>query len=212
LLDEPRLAYTAPSTSSESATAPQIPAAGIAKVNLAGEPFIGDPSAPVVMAYWFDYQCPYCKQEEEDVFPQLINDYVNTGKVRIVFKDFAFLGPDSQTAAIFGRAVWEAAPEKFREWHKAMFDRQDDENAGWGNKDDIIALTKSIPGLDAGKVVALTSSRAADYNNAIQADAAEGNAMGVGGTPSFLVDKEMIVGAQPYDLLKVAIDAALESG
>jgi protein-disulfide isomerase len=164
------------------------------------------------MAYWFDYQCPYCRQEEENVFPQLINDYVNAGKVRIVFKDFAFLGPDSQTAALAARAVWETAPEKFRDWHKAMFDRQDDENAGWGSKDDIMALTRSIPGLDAGKVETLMSNRAADYNNAIQADAAEGNAMGVGGTPSFLVGKEMIVGAQPYERLKVAIDAALKSG
>ena len=77
------------------------------------------------MAYWFDYQCPYCKQEEESVFPQLEKDYIDTGKLKIVFKDFAFLGPDSDVASRAARAVWAVAPDKFRDWHKAMFDHQD---------------------------------------------------------------------------------------
>jgi protein-disulfide isomerase len=42
-------------------------------------PFIGDPNAPVVMAYWFDYQCPFCKDQEDTVLPQLIDDYVKAG-------------------------------------------------------------------------------------------------------------------------------------
>jgi protein-disulfide isomerase len=188
---------------------PPAPAADISKVKIDGEPFIGDANAPVVMAYWFDYQCPYCRQEEENAFPQLIKDYVDAGKVRIVFKDFAFLGPDSQAAAIAARAVWETAPDKFREWHKAMFDKQDDENSGWGKKDDIIALTKSIDGIDVAKVEALMNTQAVPYQTAMQADAAEGNAMGVGGTPSFLVGKKMIVGAVPYEQLKAAVDAVL---
>ena len=73
---------------------PPQPSADIANVNIEGAPFIGKADAPVVMAYWFDYQCPYCKQEEETSFPQLIKDYVDTGKLKIVFKDFAFLGPE----------------------------------------------------------------------------------------------------------------------
>jgi protein-disulfide isomerase len=188
---------------------PPAPQADIAKVSLDGNAFIGDAAAPVTMAYWFDYQCPYCKQEEETVFPQLIKDYVDQGKLKIVFKDFAFLGPDSQTASYAARAVWETAPDKFREWHKAMFDKQDDENGGWGNKDDILALTKSIDGIDAAKVEELMNNRAADYNKAMEADSNEGYTMGVGGTPSFLIGKDMIVGAQPYERLKAAIDAEI---
>ncbi|MBN8995199.1 MAG: thioredoxin domain-containing protein [Rhizobiales bacterium] len=215
-LDVARLAYSASPPAGESPTAapppqPPAPASDIAKVNLEGEPFIGDPNAPVVMAYWFDYQCPYCKQEEENVLPQLIKDYVDAGKVRIVFKDFQFLGPDSQIAGLAARAVWEVAPDKFREWHKAMFDHQDDENAGWGNKDDIVALTKTIPGIDIAKIEELMTSRAADYNKAMEADATEGNIQGVGGTPSFLIGKQMIVGAQPYQSLKAAIDGVLRA-
>ncbi len=188
---------------------PPAPPADIADVNLDGAAYIGQDNAPVVMAYWFDYQCPYCKQEEETVFPQLIKDYVDTGKLKIVFKDFAFLGPDSEVAGRIARAVWQVAPDKFSQWHKAMFDHQDQENAGWGNEDDILALTATIDGIDVDKVKALTTDKASDLSQAMQADVDEGYSMGVGGTPSFLVGKQLMVGAQPYEKLKSAIDAEL---
>ncbi len=203
-----RTAAMAPADTAAPAQ-PPAPPADIADVNLKGAAFIGQEQAPVVMAYWFDYQCPYCKQEEESVFPQLIKDYVDTGKVRIVFKDFAFLGPDSDVASRAARAVWAVAPDRFRDWHKAMFDHQDQENAGWGNEDDIMALTATVPGIDAAKVKAMMVDKKSDFDNAMQADANEGYSMGVGGTPSFLVGKQMMVGAQPYEKLKAAIDAEL---
>ena len=194
-----------------AAAEPQAPPADIAKVDLKGAPFIGQEDAPVVMAYWFDYQCPFCKKEEESVFPQLVKDYVDAGKLKVVFKDFAFLGPQSVTAGLAARAVWQVAPEKFGVWHTAMFDHQDEENAGWGSKDDILALTKSIDGIDVAKVEDLMTSKEADFKSAIQADTSEGYSMGVGGTPSFLVGKTMMVGAQPYEALKAAIDAELKT-
>jgi protein-disulfide isomerase len=206
------LDYRSPPQSPESqAAAPSAPTvrADIANVSQQGVPFIGDANAPVVMAYWFDYQCPFCKEGEEKVFPRLIDDYVKTGKLKILFKDFAFLGPDSQTAGYAARAVWETAPDKFYAWHKAVFDHQDDENAGWGKKEDILALTKTIPGIDAAKVEQLMSEHAADYQKAIDADGAEGNAMGVNGTPGAIIAKHLIVGAQPLAEFKSAIDAAL---
>ena len=188
---------------------PAAPPANIADLNIKDAAYIGQPDAPVVMAYWFDYQCPYCKQEEETVFPQLEKDYVDTGKLKIVYKDFAFLGPDSDVASRAARAVWQVAPDKFREWHKAMFDHQDQENAGWGSEDDILALTATIPGIDAAKVKQVMTDKASAFTSAMEADANEGYSMGVGGTPSFLIGKDMMVGAQPYEKLKAAIDAQL---
>ena len=206
LVDVARLAYAAqPPTGEAAATA------DITKVTQEGAPFIGDPKAPVVMAYWFDYQCPFCRESEEKIMTQLITDYVKPGKLKILFKDFAFLGPDSQTAALAARAVWEVAPDKFYDWHKAMFDHQDEENAGWGKKEDIIALTKTIPGIDAAKVEQLMTDHAKDYGKAIDADVAEGKAMGIEGTPGVIVGKKLIVGLQPYDQFKGAIDAELSS-
>jgi protein-disulfide isomerase len=206
LIDVERLTYGA-----QTATSPPTAAVDITKVSQEGVPFIGDPKAPVVMAYWFDYQCPFCRENEEKVMPRLITDYVKPGKLKILFKDLAFLGPDSQTAALAARAVWEVAPDKFYEWHKAMFDHQDDENAGWGKKEDIIALTKTIPGIDAAKVEQLMTDRAKDYQKEVEADGAEGNAMGVTGTPGVIIGKQQISGVPPYEKLKTAIDAGLSS-
>ena len=64
------------------------PTFDLSSVSFDGVPFVGDPAAPAVMAYWYDYQCPYCHQVELQVMPRLIADYVDTGKLRIYFKDY----------------------------------------------------------------------------------------------------------------------------
>src|SRR6185295_15016671 len=73
----------------------------------AEDPFIGKANAPLTMVYWSDYQCPFCKAVEvghpqiptQPSIPMLIKDYVDTGKLKIVFKDYPFLGQDSIAAA-----------------------------------------------------------------------------------------------------------------
>ena len=203
------VASVASPPASSAPAAPQEPAVDVAEVTTDGEPFIGDAKAPATMAYWFDYQCPFCREEETTVLPHVIADYVATGKLRIVFKDFQFLGADSQTAALIARAVWEADPSKFAAWHRAMFDHQDGENTGWGSKDDVLALTKTIPGLDEAKVEQLLAKNSPLYQKAIDASLAEGSSMGVGGTPAFVVGKRFANGAIPYAQFKKLIDAAL---
>ena len=70
---------------------PSAQAVDISNVKIDGHPFIGNPNAPVTVAYWSDYQCPFCRKTEEEVIPQLINDYIKTGKVKLVYKDFYML-------------------------------------------------------------------------------------------------------------------------
>ena len=190
---------------------PVQPPVDVADVSTAGNPFIGSATAPAVMALWTDYQCPFCRQLETTVIPKLVSDYVDTGKLRIVFKDFQFLGPDSQTAGLASRAVWEVAPDKFYEWHKAMFDHQDGENTGWGSKIDILALTRTIPGIDATKVEDFMTSHAPAYQKAMDGDLAEGNSFGINGTPGAIVGKQLLAGAEPYDAFKTAADTALQT-
>ena len=131
--------YSRPNASNSANNVPsqQQPiqtAVDISKVKIDGSPFIGNNNAPVVIAFWSDYQCPFCKKAEQEVVNQIYDDYVKAGKVKIVYKDYAFLGADSVTAGWAARAVWEVAPNKFYAWNKAMFEKQDDENSGWGNK------------------------------------------------------------------------------
>ncbi|HQT92405.1 MAG TPA: thioredoxin domain-containing protein [Candidatus Kryptobacter bacterium] len=191
---------------------PPAQTADISKVKTAGDPFVGNPNAPVTVAYWFDYQCPFCKQNEETAMPQIVSDYVDTGKVKIVFKDYQFLGADSQTLGQTARAVWDVAPDKFYEWHKAVYDNQGTENTGWATPDKIRSITIGVLGaVDTDKVLALVKTNGAAYQKEMDADRVEGSGFGVTGTPSFIIGKQLIVGAVPYSQLQSAIEIALKN-
>lgn len=192
----------------------QQPAAvkvNIKDVKTAGDPFIGDANAPVTMAIWFDYQCPFCKQFEETVTAQLYENYVKTGKLKIVFKDFAFLGEDSTVAGEFARAMWEAYPDHFYEWYQAMFTAQDDEgDKGFGDLESIKAMTAKIPGVDVAKVTKLMTDKKATYDAAMAANRTEGQTMGINGTPAVIIGTSLLSGAQPYTTVAPLIDAQLK--
>jgi len=201
---------TAPSANAPTAAQPSTaPSADITKVNTVGEAFIGNLNAPVTIASWSDYQCPFCQRFSDDALASVVTDYVNTGKVKLIFKDFSFLGSDSDDAALVARAVWEAAPAKFYEWHVAMFAKQDGENSGWGSKADILALTKTISGIDEAKVESLLNTNSAKYQSAIEADKTEAGNFGISGTPGTIIGQQLIVGAQPYSAVKQLIDLEL---
>ena len=143
---------------------------------------------------------------------QIMKNYVDTGKVRVVFKDFEFLGADSQTIGLWGRAVWDTAPTKFYQWHKAVYDNQGTENTGWATTDKLVSITKSVAGLDISKIQQLVKTNQAAYQKAMDADKAEGSGFGVSGTPSMIVGKQLVVGAQPYTTFQTALDQQLKGG
>lgn len=147
---------------------------------------------------------------EQNIIPQLITDYIEPGKVKLVYKDYQFLGADSQTAGLAARAVWEIAPERFFEWHKAMFENQDGENYAWGSRADILLLTKSL-GIDSVKVGKLMTEKAKTYQSVIDADKAEGKTYGIKGTPGTIIGTKLIVGGQSYSAFKSTIDKVLET-
>ena len=187
-------------------------AVDIKDVNLKDSPRVGSANAPVTLAVWYDYQCPYCQQLEQRVTVELYNTYVKEGKLQIVFKDFQFLGEDSDTAAVFGRAVYEAYPDHFYDWYKAMFDAQDDEgDQGFGDRASIEALTRTIPGIDADRVIALVDSKSADYMKAIAADRDEGASFGINGTPTAILGTTLVSGNALYSIenVRAMIDAEL---
>lgn len=188
--------------------APVAPSVDIAKVNTAGSPFIGKADAPVTVAIWADYQCPFCKRFDQTAVKQLIKEYADTGKVKIVFKDFSFLGPDSDSASLAGRAVWEVAPDKYADWHEAMFDKQDEEHGGWGSEEDILALVKSL-GIDSVKVAALIKTKADEYQKLLDADKAEADTFGINGTPGTIIGTQLLSGAVPYNNVKQLVEKAL---
>ncbi len=192
----------------------------IRDVQIDGNPFIGKADAPVVVAYWSDYQCPFCKAVEmggvpgisiTPALPQLIEEYVDTGKVKLVFKDYPFLGDDSIMGALYEHAVWHLYPDTFYTWRTAMMKAQDDEgDAGFGDEASIVTLIKTIPGLDAAKLKADVAANRAAYQESIDADRTEGSALGITGTPAFITGTTLIPGAVEFDTFKRAIDEQLK--
>ena len=188
------------------------PVVNIANVKTANEPFIGNANAPVTMALFFDYQCPYCKQFDQTVLSQIIPNYVTTGKVKVVFKDFQFLGNDSLAGAEFGRAVWAAYPDQYGAWLTDMFNAQDEEgDKGFGNQATIVAMVKKeLPAIDTDKIIALIAANKTAYDTAIAADRAEGASYGINGTPSVIIGTQLLQGGQTYPNVAALLDAQLK--
>ncbi len=200
---------------------PQKAAVDVKKVKIDAEtPYIGDPNAPATLVEWADYQCPFCKTVEvggvqginiQPSMPTLKKDYVDTGKLRIVFKDYPFLGEDSVTAALYSHAVWELYPSKWFSWREAMYKAQDAEgDQGFGDETSIIALSKKISGIDAGKLKALVASKKDAFTKIINDERAEGSSYGINGTPGFITGTQSLDGAQPLANFQAAIDPQLK--
>ena len=193
-------------------------AVDIKDVNTKGFPFIGRADAPVTIAFWSDFQCPYCKSFEvgheqiatPPALPQIISDYVDTGKAKVVFKDVVFLSPrmgtDSLTAVLYGQAVWKLYPAQYFAWRTAMFEAQDEEGGGFGNAASIDKLNATIAGIDAAKVAADVKVNTDAYTKVADATTAEAQRLGVNATPSFIIGTELIAGAVPFASFKAVID------
>ena len=193
------------------------PSVNIKDVKTAGEPYIGQDNAPVVMAFWSDYQCPFCKAFEVGgvqgittpaALPDLIKKYVDTGKLKIIFKDFPFLGNDSVTAGEYARSVWKLYPSQYFAWRTEMYKAQDQEgDQGFGNAATIDQLIKSkFPQMDDAKIAADVKANKSTYDQQLQADLQEGESMGITGTPAFVLGTTEIDGAQPLSTFTAAID------
>jgi protein-disulfide isomerase len=180
---------------------------------------IGHADAPVTIDYWYDYQCPYCKAVDvghpqipvKPSMAMIIKDYVNTGKVKLVYKSFPFLGQDSITAAEYSHTIWTLYPDKFYEWHTNMMQAQDTEgDTGFGNAATIDILIGLIPGLDDSKIKQYISDNKAALDKVITAEQKDGSDNGVTGTPGFKIGSKSLDGAQAPDAFISAIESQLK--
>ena len=142
--------------------------------------------------------------------PLIVQNYVESGKVKVVFLDFAFLGPDSTTAGEYNRAVWNLYPEKYAKWRAAIYEAQGEEHGGFGNAASIDKLNATITGINAAKVAADVKANGAAYRAQMDADRSEGQKVGINATPSFVIGTQVISGAYPFPTFQAAIDELLK--
>jgi protein-disulfide isomerase len=172
---------------------------------------LGDESAPVLVEVFEDFQCPACQQYSLETEPQLIENYVATGKIRYVFRHFPFIDDQSFTKESDRAALAsECAAEQGRFWdyHVIVYTNWDGENQGAYNDKRLGAFAESI-GLDMEKFNACM--RDERYQDKISQDLAAGRQYGATGTPSVFVNGVQVApGYVPtFEQLSQAIQAAL---
>jgi len=177
---------------------------------------LGDPEAPVRVDIYEDFQCPACKSYSESTEPLIIADYVETGKViytvRIfpVVENFVANGTESTRAA--SAAFCAAEQGRFWDYHDILFANWNGENQGGFADPRLLAFAESL-GLDMDAFNACYDAR--KYQDQVDSDTAEGEALGVQGTPALFVDGQMVTNSQnpqylpTYEDIKAAIEAAL---
>ena len=184
-------------------------------IDLSGHPIMGRMDAPLELYYWSDYQCPFCRRFERDTLPELIDDHVSSGNLRMVFIEFPYLSDGSLRAAVMDRCVWrqvrEDDPGQYWQWHTAVFGAQEEKGSGWASRDNLLAITRDVNGVDAETVGTCMRSDRQGIESDISDDSSQAQQLGFRGTPAFaLYNQETdtaskLVGAQPYERFKEEI-------
>lgn len=165
---------------------------------------MGNPDAPVEIVEFSDFQCQYCRQFALQTEPALIEDYITSGQVYFVYRTLGdWLGPDSQRAA--EAAYCAGDQEKFWQYHDLLFANQG--LIGFSHEN-LLRLGEEL-GVDVGELDDCLSSNR--YASQVTLDLQDGLQAGVRGTPSFLINGEMIAGAQPYAVFQRKIDSVLSN-
>lgn len=169
-----------------------------------GDPYaLGAVDAPVVMVAYSEFQCPFCGRFARETEPALVHQYVDTGVLRIEWRDFPYLGPESGTAALAGRAA--AAQGQFWALHDALYATERKVNSGTLTTTYLTALAGQL-GMDTTRFA--TDMASPEATAGVQADFTQGQQVGVSGTPAFIVNGTPVFGAQPLSEFQHAIDAA----
>jgi protein-disulfide isomerase len=173
------------------------------------DPMLGSATAKVLIIEFGDYQCPSCRMFWKEVEPRLRKEYIDTGKAKLVFRDFPIvqIHPEALLAAM--AVDCSADQNKYWEYHDKVFREQ------YNKGDDLVRFkaadlkrwAKDI-GLDPAKFDQCLDSE--KYKNEVLKDKADGDAVSVQGTPTFFINGHVIGGAQPYPAFKNLIDSLLK--
>lgn len=168
------------------------------------DPSLGKTDAPVQIAVYFDYQCPACKASEDGVLRFIIEDYVDTGKAAITFKNMAFIGPESKTTAIASLCAEEWG--KFLDYHRRLFEAQGAENSGVFTNAKLKSLAADA-GLDAASFAACLDGER--YRDQIANEKKEAAEAGIDSSPTYIINGQKVLGGT-YLSVKRVIDKKLE--
>lgn len=190
--------------------APSAPAPAGDPPSIDDDAVLGDEDAPVTIVEFTDYQCPFCQRHYEQTYGQIKSQYVDTGKVKLVVRDYPLsFHPNAQPAAEAAECAGDQ--DKYFEMHDKLFGGL----SAWGNLPDAKPTFEQYAqeiGLDVADYKDCVAK--GTHTQEVQQDMADGSAAGISGTPGFWVigpdgKGEMISGAQPFTNFQATIDKYL---
>jgi len=188
-----------PTQAAPTQPAPQAPSIDM-KTLIDDDTIKGDKDAPVTIVEWSDFECPFCTRFYTQTLGQIDEQYIKTGKVKLIYRDFP-LGFHANAQKAGEAAECAGEQEKFWEMHDKLF-----EEGVSGGVDSFKQFAKDL-GLDAAKFdECLDSGAMADE---VKKDMADGAAVGITGTPGFIINGQLVSGAQPFENFKQVIEAEL---
>lgn len=180
------------------------------EVSADDDPFLGPENAKVTIIEFSDFQCPFCRSFWRETLEKIKSEYIDSGKsVRIVYRDFPLsIHPLAQKYAEAAECAEDQ--DKFWEMHDKIFEKQDELGQGTINSYEVkdiklwvqelsLNISEFNQCLDSGK-----------YAEEVKKDFDDGQAAGVGGTPTFFINGIPLVGAQPFSNIKALIDQKLK--
>ncbi len=172
-------------------------------VSIGDNVVLGDSKAPVTIIEFGDYQCPFCGKMFRDTEPKIREEYIKTGKAKMVYRDFPLsqIHPHAQPAA--EAAECARGEGKYWAYHDKLFEKQAQLSS---DPAFFVGLAGEL-GLDAKAFSACVTTH--KYKDEVAKDYQDGAAAGVQGTPATFVNGKLISGAVPYETFKAAIDEAL---
>jgi len=175
-----------------------------------GSPYLGDPDAPITLVEFGDYQCFFCNKFFHNTEQKILENYVDTGKVKIIFKDLTIIGPDSITAAHAAHCADDQG--LFWEYHDTLYNNWNGENNGWASSENQLRMAQDV-GLNIDEFTDCMLNEI--HTQIISASNADARTLGLTGTPAFFVigsnnQVTKIPGAQPFDVFQKIFDSELE--
>ena len=176
-----------------------------------GSSILGNPNAPITLVEFGDYQCHYCNVFFESIEEDIIKNYIETGKVKMIFKDYNIIGPDSVRASQGAHCANEQG--LFWEYHDILYTNWTGENNGWASGTNLANFAQEI-NLNMNKWTECMMEQ--KHSQTILNSNDDAKALGLTGTPAFFIinsngDVTKLVGAQPFEVFKTTFDNMLEN-
>lgn len=173
----------------------------VAAVERGAGPVKGAADAPVTMVEFLDFQCVYCRKFWQETLPKIEERYIRTGKVRLVYRHFAILGEASVQAAQAAACAHDQG--RFWEYHDKLFSTA----SPFAFAPARLKQHAADLGLDERAFAACLDGKGRAER--VEAETKLGRALGATGTPAFLLNGQLVIGAYPFEVFQQGLDALL---